>query len=105
MEHWVTITIPESAENFTMPIFDALVAAHPEAGAVMDHAAADGPTHYTVSVDADDAQRASAVAGAMFQAALSTCRAAGAGGARIIDLHAEVAPDEGERPSHELQRA
>jgi hypothetical protein len=104
MEHWVTITISESDEAFTMPIFDALVDQHPEVGPVMDRAAPDGPTHYTMGLDAGDAHDASAMAVDMFRRALNSCGAVDAAGTRIIDLHAEVAPGD-ERPESELQTA
>lgn len=104
MEHWVTITIPESDEAFTMPIFDTLVHQQPDARPVMDYAGPQGPTHYTLGVEAGDVPAASDLAVGMFRGALEACGAGHSPGARIIDLHAEVAPED-ESPQPELQTA
>jgi hypothetical protein len=104
MEHWVTIAIPETSESFVMPIFEALVEQCPDARTVMDIAVAEGRTHYTLGVDAADAHDASAAAVRMFRASLASRHLLDASGARIIDLHAEVAPDD-ERPKSALQPA
>jgi hypothetical protein len=104
MEHWVTITIPEADEAFTLPIFDAVMALHPTTDPVMDYEAPAGPTHYTLRVRAADAREASAAAGEIFREALARCGRSDAAEARIIDLHAELAGDD-ERPSTELQSA
>jgi hypothetical protein len=87
-----------------MPIFDALVDQYPDARTVMDIALAEGRTFYVLGVDADDAHDASATGVRMFRAALTTCDALDAPRARIVDLHAEVVPDD-ERPKSELQTA
>ena len=58
----------------------------------MDVAPAEGRAYYVLNVDADDAHDASATAVPMFRAACGR-HALDGRGARIVDLHAQLAPD------------
>jgi hypothetical protein len=94
MEYWVTIAIPAADESFAAPILEALDGTHPEVGAVMDLRLPDGPTSFVMRVDAPDPVAASSLVLKVFREALVSCAKSDAPEASIIDLHAEVAPDE-----------
>jgi hypothetical protein len=99
MEYRVTIDIPSADEAFALPIFEALMRAHPEVGPVMDLQLPDGPTSFLMGLDAKNSLAASSAILTIFREAVATCGKSDAAEASVIDLHAEVAPaDELEEP-------
>lgn len=94
MEYWVTIDIPASDEAFGVALFEELISSHPEVGPVMDLQRPAGPTSFVMGVDAPDSLAASSTALRIFREAVATCGYTDADEASVVDLHAEVAPQE-----------
>jgi hypothetical protein len=104
MEYWVTIDVPASDNAFGVSIFEELMSSHPEVGPVMDLQLPSGPTSFVMGVEAPNSLAASSTALSVFREAIANCGHADAEEASVIDLHAELAPDE-ERDTPELQTA
>jgi hypothetical protein len=104
MEYWVTIAIPAADEAFAVPIFEALIDEHPEVGPVMDLQLPDGPTSFVMGFDAPNPLTASGEILEIFRGAVTSCGKVDAPEASIVDLHAELAPEE-ELDEPELQTA
>lgn len=93
MEYRVTMAIAEGNEDLVTAVFDALLAAAPEMGPVMDETLPDGPTRYVLALDATDVLSACAAAIRVFRAAAADAGLVRTHDAAIIDVHAERVPD------------
>jgi hypothetical protein len=104
MEYWVTIAIPNVEEAVAESVFEALTRKNPETRAVMDIELGSGRTTFVLGIEADDPLAASSVGVEVFGEALAGAGADRPPSVNIIDLHAELAPDD-ELPRSELQTA